>query len=287
MNDERVVDDLLSGKFSVDLISADLRSSSDFESYSYSGPGRIWQDSEGHLRLKLYHRFESTIDMTKEMNATQRLRELPLGRIVGDEHYYEFRGVEPFGATWTAERIWVRAGFEFPAAGRVVEVKLDGIESRLEQPKGYSDLPRTCLWVLPGTYSVPSKSIDWDHLGETVRVDDFCIKGWCRCVLRCHKDRLLVRLFEFAEGVRADAEELILEALGVCLGARLHPTYEARTEGAARTWRLRSRRKNFERDRLLPPVPLTWPDEHGNIALLTQVLIETRKGQRSAPLVSE
>ena len=281
MLNAKSVEDLLSNQFAIDFIQGTLRQTSRSASFSYSGPGSITQDSAGKLCLKLYHSFESDSEAHAERSADDARSRLPAGQIVDESHYFQFEAMEESGRTWTCNRVWLNPKFCLPGPGRVIEAELKSIATELAQPVDYAPLPRFSSVIIVGKYAIPTKAVDWDHLGQTIARSEFEVENMCKCVLRQHANSLEVRLSDFFEGVGEGAERAVLEAIGVSIGADLSPIYEYRHQGSIRSCIVRSRSSGGDRARLLPPVPCTWPDDEENIHRFVNAMIGKYPASRS------
>lgn len=210
------VEDLFENRFNVDFIQATLTQRVEASPSLYSGSANVTLDSEGHLRLKLYHRshdIESLLsDFGKDINSPG----LVPGTLITDEHYYDFEGIDSAGNIWHATRLSLSQDVSIPTGGIVITAKLRSIELT-QNPILKSASARA---YFSSEYNIPLFHAESQGV----------MTGFRSVELEINNKKIVIKRFPTFYEIEADLTnvekpethfEIILEALGIGLGRHL------------------------------------------------------------------
>ncbi|MBL0729419.1 hypothetical protein [Piscinibacter sp. HJYY11] len=212
---------ILANDFSLEFLEAKLTQKAAIAPVVYTGPAGLVVGDDGVLMLKLYHRFQDADEFKREIESAFGPGH-EAGRLIGDEHYFDFTGTDMHGTVWTSSKIWVTGDVSLPASGRVVQAKLRSIESDLSYGIGPVGAAPRALVIVRGDFAIPWNALE-THDGTTSRsVCELTVAGR-RCSLFKREGHTEVRI-DLAEAESAENDiERILEGLSICLGKRLRP----------------------------------------------------------------
>jgi len=147
---EKIIKQVISYELVIDFIEIKLTQNTEEDPIVFIGPGSITQTIDGILSLKMYHKIK---DLAKE--ATHGLQHFEPGKIISDDNYFRFEGVDFSGKLWTSENVWVSGTISFPAAGRVIQTTLNEIVQIEEYKKSKENDNQTIIIICPGKYDFP------------------------------------------------------------------------------------------------------------------------------------
>lgn len=151
INDESL-NNILKNNYSIDYITITLTKAASDSPVVYTGPGTIYQDRDGILRLKMYHAFKE--EPYKEMFSTKA--SVAPGKILGEEHYFSLSAVDMAGNTWTSKRILLSEHISIPAAGKIIECSLKEI-TNCDERSPHSDKSKSHLEIfVNGKHDIPA-----------------------------------------------------------------------------------------------------------------------------------
>ena len=141
------IEKFLSNAFEIDCIDICLTQKIDNEPIVYTGPGTIYQDEHGVLRLKLYSKI---IDTKKELSHQFKYHKP--GKLIPEDNYFTLKAIEMSGTEWIADNVGVSANVFLPTGSQVIQSSLREINS-IE--KG-STIDKNYLFIIvPGKYEIP------------------------------------------------------------------------------------------------------------------------------------
>ena len=141
------IERFLSNIFEIDCIDICLTQKIDNEPIVYTGPGTIYQDEHGELRLKLYSKIT---DIKKELSHQFKYHKP--GKLIAEDNYFTLKAIEMSGTEWIADNVWVSANVWFPTSGQVIKSSLREIKT-IE--KGSTTEKNYLFIIVPGNYEIP------------------------------------------------------------------------------------------------------------------------------------
>jgi hypothetical protein len=269
------MDRVLSNTFALEFLKAKLTQKDTSEPVTYSGPGSVTQDADGHLQLKLYHLYQASSDMVAEVNSALGAGSLEPGKIIEDHHYFDFEGFDVYGKRWTSPHIWISGDVSFPSNGRVVTGQLKRIECETPiagepTPPG-AGIVQFAQFYIPGTFSIPF------NLAE--KTDNRIGMSACKielenanCTIRKHETHLEV-VVESATAISDEWLIRLLEGISVAIGSRLRPQLRNAKLGASRQVAIYSVVARSDASRLPPPIPTNYPHQAAELARFVALFV--------------
>lgn len=99
---EKVIDTLLKYTFEIDCAEITLTQNKSDSPRVYSGPGTIYQNEDGSLEFKIFHKCNSTTDSSFIISGSE------VGKIIPNERYYNLRAIDTNDDVWVSERILLK-----------------------------------------------------------------------------------------------------------------------------------------------------------------------------------
>lgn len=261
---------VLGNTFSIEFLRAKLTQKRDEMPVVYTGPASVTQQSDGNLSLKLYHLYESPAELLKEVNTEIDGGALKLGKIIEDYHYFDFEGVDLFGAKWTSTHIWVSGDVSFPSSGKVVTAKLKKIENIAARAVATS----TVQLYIPGNFRIPYYKGEQRENSFGLHACELTINGRL-CTLRKQDSHLEIIADLKGEPNPDDYLDLILEALGIGIGYHLRPHLKIANHLGRRIQVIYSRATDDRQLKLPPPIPTSYPHNAKNLQDFVDKFIHT------------
>ena len=251
-------DRVLTDDFSLEFLQAKLIQKTKENPVVYTGPASVVQSEDGVLKLKLYHLFQSSSEVTREISATFNNGFQP-GQIIGDQHYFDFEGIDLHGAKWTSPKIWLSGDVSCPANGKIVTADLLLIESERQAGSGTSQGVAKAQLFIPGSYRIPYFKTETQGALTTRSICELNVGGRT-CTLR-KQDRHLEVSADLA-GIESanDYLDLILEGIGIGIGSELRPKLIKILHSGVHRQTIYSRNVSAVHPTLTAPFPTSQPD---------------------------
>jgi len=209
------IDKFVSNAFEIDCFNISLTQKKENEPIVYSGPGTIYQDNHGILRLKFYSKI---LDVKKELS--NQFKYNPPGKILTDDNYYTLKAVDMTGKEWVSDNIMVSPDMSLPVGGQVVKSSLSEIETIGE---GATTEQNHLLIIVPGKYEIPcNEKEDLPNGGWRLSRSVFSANN-VDFDLKDHENCLIINANSTPEYIEADSIKKILEALSVITGLIIKP----------------------------------------------------------------
>lgn len=152
--DEKIERELIDRKITLECFQITLTQKSKLDALRFSGPGCIYYDKQGDLRIKLY-------DRTKKSSNGKMLRLFFSAKagIVPEEDYFRLRAKDEKGNIWTAGRIHLNDSYNTTPFGTVFDIKLETLTCTRKNRQKIEDYHGTV--VIRGNRQLPfNKFID-------------------------------------------------------------------------------------------------------------------------------
>lgn len=263
--DQKEREALLGGTFEMPLTACELRQHGEANPKVYTGPALLSQRDDRSLMLRLFGPARSEV----EGLSTIFTDHVP-GKLLPNNTYYDFTGVDQQGVTWKAERVGV--SLSFGTNSTYVTASLRVIEGR--EQYGKMLVSSTAHAVVPGSFEFPwhvvtktDTALTTDRFeGETNEY------AWN---LRKLPDRLEI-LFTVKNGPVADEFYRFLGAASVLCGKALDPVVVTIGEAGERIRRLKTQRRPDSSARLVTTISSMRPDAEHAHRFIASYLTGTR-----------
>lgn len=239
-----IIEDILAGRFTLELPKCRLIQRRPSNPTMYEGAGFVDQLPDGTLRLRMHatcsvpqmERFKEAMNMTWQA-----------GKVLGDDHYYDFEAQDNQGGTWQAERESIK---ESCGLGDVVYSDLRTLTRRTEWAKpGWARQWRTRVELdLPwnATTDLPNGGWRFDRFIHEDAEFEWAVQK----VPSGSKIDFTVRSQAASEGAATD----FLRALSILVGGPIQPAVTQTRNGEELTTRLH-RPTQESVSALLTPLP--------------------------------
>lgn len=205
---------LTSNKYSIDCIKIKLTQQSEKNPVVYSGSGSITQKDDGNLHLKIFHEikdFQSEIMSMDTDNNTS-------GKIIKSDQFFNMDATDMSGNIWHAKNISVSGGFSIPAAGKVVEAKIDSLTSSKPRTNEKYSQARHLFFIIAGQFKTPrNKYEELPRGGKELNITEFEVLG-VSIKIQDRKEYLTIN----AKDISGKMDELfmhrLVEALSIIFG---------------------------------------------------------------------
>jgi hypothetical protein len=255
LNDE-IIGSLLDKSFFLDFIEITLTQLGVDDPVIFSGPGTISMNPSGVLSLKMYHSFK---DIKKE--AFPLRVETSPGKIMGDQHYFNLKGVDMKGDTWTSDKLQVSTGFSWPAAGKVIETTLREIVNQTERHKNSSTDKSFVFMLVAGKFDIPCNETEKTaNGGISLNTTKFEIEDTF-FQFKTKDNSLVIILNGSPEKITTNTDRLLLEALSIIFGKFVLPNCISTTHGDVCEIKIRSVSDNFSNIKITEPIKYSFPHQ--------------------------
>jgi hypothetical protein len=274
-----ILNSVMKNSLELDCINITLTQDIATDPVIFKGPGTIFQDESGTIRLKMYHGFQ---DISKEIPLALELGFAP-GKIIEDEHYYSLEAMDIHGNVWNAKRVSVNGDVLFPAAGRIIKTSLDEIVNTAEKEIA-SEKSLLALFA-KGNYSFPcNKAEDLPGGGRSFNTSTFSIEN-IDFVLKKGEESLEIRAIGLGKDMPASLENHIIEALCIIFGRVVDPVCTIWSRGKVSETTIRSVHSRQFNDPLPAPIEHKRPDRIDDfIAFIGSYLHFFRDSEMYPPL---
>lgn len=246
LNKEKL-ESLISNKFIIDCIQIKLTQQKEDDPIVYQGSGSIFQLEDGNFHLKLYHNIS---DLSKEAMFNQK--ETIPGKIISKEHYFSMEALDMSGDIWVSHDISVSRGLTLPAAGMVINTKIDTISTKQDRANGISNNSSKLYIVLPGKYHIPCNCLENLPSGgsslNTCRIDILGIN----LEIIDRKNYITIRANDPSGNMNDSFKEKLIEALNIVFGKITPVLYKFFSFGETSTLVLSSIPTNILNQRNIP-----------------------------------
>lgn len=244
---------LISNTFEIDCIDIRLTQKIDKEPIVYNGPGTIYQDEHGVLRLKLYSKI---IDIEKELS--HQLKHHTPGKVIADDDYFTLKAIDMSGTEWIADNVWVSANVSFPASGQVIKSslrKIETIEERSTTEKNYLFI------IVPGKYEIPcNKKEDLPNGGWRLNRSVFSVN----CIdfeFRNLDNYLIINANSAPNCLKEDTYIKLLEALSIITGLIIRPVVVKNSQQDHVVLKIESKANSYANKKFPPPFKHSTPGD--------------------------
>lgn len=241
---DEICKELLAGTLEMPLNNCQLLQCSTTTPILYRGPGMITQDANGCLHLRM---FSEGLDVHEAMRREFCWGSVA-GQIIPETEYFDFHGVDQFGAIWTAKHLSLGINF---GKGTYIQASPRALEKVISLDHGGTDGSITA--IIKGQLRLP-----WHEAtkyGESgYKVDQFKAEGddlkWS---VKEIDDGALINVMSINGSIESRFTEF-LHALSILTGRDLRPAIVYFAEDNKFTTRLFSKQEALGNEKLLPPI---------------------------------
>jgi hypothetical protein len=246
---QKILDAVIKNSLELDCINVTLTQNVETNPVVFKGPGTIFQDENGTLRLKMYHAFQ---DLPKEIFPLDL--EYTPGEIIRDKHYSSLRAMDIHGNVWTARRVSVNRRLSFPATGTIIKTSLTEIVNT-EERKISNEKSHLTVFV-KGRYSIPcNEAEDLPEGGWILNTSEFNVEN-INFKFKKDEQSLEIKASGLKQNMPDFLENHMIEALSVIFGCMVSPVFTIWSHDNISETKIRPV------DLMLSESPLPRPIEH-------------------------
>lgn len=220
--DNKEIESAIINSLSIDFVSITLTQDTAENPKKYAGPGSIFIDTDGIIRLKMYHTYQNEEDIQRDFTDSFSDDGLIPGKIIGDQHYYSLSAVDMKGRQWNSSHVSLSGHTSFPARGKVIETSLRKISLAHMSAEGDKSLGELSYIIIPGNYKIPCNKFEKTEKGTSLNICELNLGNYS-CEIK-KRDSHIEILIRGSSDIAIDKyANILLEAISICTGALLRP----------------------------------------------------------------
>jgi len=245
---KETIDKFISNSFEIDCIDIRLTQKKDKDPIKYTGPGTIYQDEHGVLRLKLYSKIN---DIKKELS--HQFKHYIPGKIIARDNFFTLKATDMSGNEWVADNIWIYVNASPHIAGLVIKSKLDEIKT-IELNKARSNTEKNYLFIIvPGQYKIPCNKAEVLANGGWLLNRAVFLANEIDFEFKKYDDYLIIYANAKTENFDKDVYLKLIEALSIFTGFIVRPIVVRNTQKDKKILKIKSVNNSFANKELSPP----------------------------------
>lgn len=220
--DNKEIESVIRNSLSIDFVSIILTQDTVVSPKKYSGPGCVFLDADGIIRLKMYHAFQNEGDIQREFSDSFNDDGLVPGKIIGEQHYYSLEAVDMKGRQWNSSRISLSGHTSFPARGKVIETtlqKISLIHISAEEGASKGDI---AYFIIPGKYKIPCNEFEKSEKGSSLTLCKINLSEY-NCEIKKRDSHIEISVRGSSDIEIEEYSKILLESISICTGAFLRP----------------------------------------------------------------
>lgn len=254
------IEKILGSDFVLDCSAIRLMQKKDGAAKEYQGPGSIFQDRDGRLRLKMYHSFSPGYDISGELTGGFFGSGLSAGKIIDDEFYYSLEAIDFSGRVWTSDYIWVSGNTSFVVNAKLIEADLKDISNESKR-NGVNGEPRIrAHYIIPGDYKFPCNKSERSEGGVARSLCEMDSESF-KLTMKKREGWMELAVENCRDSRATDFVSLLLEAVSIGLGRYLRPVIQAVVYNGSIVNTIFSKGNEGDEKSLAPPIPVRLPTD--------------------------
>jgi len=212
------IDTILSNKFSLDFFDISLTQNSDKNPKQYRGPGTIYQNEKGEIRIKLFH--ASSIEVSYHLSLLLGKDDSSPGKLIPKHHFYTLK-INDHNREWTAEHIYLHNDLHISDDGVLIDTKINSI-SITEKRLLIKDGDNFAIAYLSGKYNLPANKSKTTKYSSSISITTLDID---EAKYKIEEEDDYIEIHAELKNKSNPSEEIkiFLEALSIALGKHLVP----------------------------------------------------------------
>lgn len=220
--DNKEIESAITNNLSIDFVSITLTQDTADSPKRYAGPGSIFLDTDGVVRLKMYHAYLNEEDIQRDFSDSFNDDGLVPGKIIGDQHYYSLEAVDMKGRHWSSSHVSISGHTSFPARGKVIETSLQKISLTHLNTNGDKPQSEFAYVIIPGKYKIPCNKFEKNDKGTSLTVCELDLGNY-NCEIK-KRDSHIEMSIRGSSSIAIDKyTNILIEAISICTGAFLRP----------------------------------------------------------------
>ncbi len=244
--------------FSIDCIEISLTQNTS-NPVQYSGSGSIFQNNDGTLELKLYHKYKNT-DAEKKFN-NNLLSDESAGKLIGKNKLFNLSAEDVFGRLWESSNILVQdPQSPIIAKGQVINAKINSLTCENDRGEKSESVHTFSYALIQGKYDLPFNQ--YEEIKGTffsksqLNIYKLSIRD-ATCIIHQKDEYLTISVESENPLININKKtEVLLEALGISLGQDLKPDYLKVSSIDKEVLNIFSKKATTNKHTIHPPIPI-------------------------------
>lgn len=216
------IESVVASNISIDFVSMVLTQNTTDKPKSYSGPGSVFLDADGVIRLKMYHVYQNEEDLQRDFGDSFSDDGLVPGKIIGDQYYYSLEAVDMNGRQWRSSHISLSGHTSFPARGKIIQTSLKKISLAHVRTEGNEPKEEFAYFIFPGKYKIPCNTFEKSEKGTSLSICKLDL-GDYNCEIK-KRDSYIEMSVRGSSDIAIDKySNILIESVSICTGAFLRP----------------------------------------------------------------
>lgn len=212
------IETILKNNFQVDFFDILLEQEKDENPKQYRGPGTIYQNKNGEIRLKLFHtNTENPIDQLSDFIEEFNLAP---GKVIPRHHYYTLT-ITDHVRTWTAKNIYISNSQQVSDEGILIDTKINSI-SITEKRLLIKNVDNFATAYVSGKYTLPANKSKTAKYSSSISITTLDIDE-AKYEIEEEEDYIEIHAELKNKSNPSEEIKIFLEALSIALGKHLAP----------------------------------------------------------------
>lgn len=220
--DNKEIESAITNSLSIDFVSITLTQDTAENPKKYVGPGSILLDTDGVIRLKMYHAYQNEEDIQRDFSDSFNDDGLVPGQIINNQHYYSLEGVDMKGRQWSSSHVSLSGHTSFPARGKVIETSLQKISLTHLKTEVDKSQDEFAYIIVPGKYKIPCNKYEKSEKGTSLTACELDL-GSYSCEIKRRDSHIAISICGSSSITIDKYANILLEAISICAGAYLRP----------------------------------------------------------------
>jgi hypothetical protein len=244
------IEAILSNKYSEDFFDISFTQNKDENPVQYRGPGTIYQNEKGEIRVKLFH--AAATDVGYHLSLFFGKDNLAPGKLLPKHHFYTLT-INEHNRTWTAEYIYLDNDLHVSDDGVLIDTKINKI-SIIEKRQFIKGGQNFATAHVLGKYSLPANKEKVTKYCSSISITTLDIN---KVKYEIEEEENHIEIHAELEYKDNPLEEIkiFLEALSIALGKHLVPVILTGGNKDTFTTSIYSQKNTSKHRKLEQPLP--------------------------------
>ena len=257
-----------------------LTQQSSEKSKRYKGPGAIYQDKEGKLELKIYHRYRRSSNQNDDFMRVLGDPNLTAGKIIPNDCYYKMKAKDIRGRIWSSSNVWVDGDISAPTSTYVIKASLKEINSKITNDKN-NEKQRRYRFYTPLLKRVPFNKNRINESGSSLSICEFDIDR-DKCTIEKYDNYITIFGTAPNSTNTKNYSMRVLEALSLALGVYVIPMVKIITDKRSIVTTVSSINKLDVNDYIQSPIPIIRPADAVYLKYFVEKYVDSIKSEKTS-----
>lgn len=212
------IEAILSNKYSKDFFDISFTQNKDENPKQYRGPGTIYQNEKGEIRVKIFH--SSTSELNYRLSLLIENNDITPGKLIPKDRYYTLT-IHDHHRTLIAESVYIENSLHISDSGVIIDAKINKITVTENRNIINNDQNFAIAYVF-GRYSLPANKEKIKKYSSSISITALDIN---KTKYEIEEEENYIKIYVILESESNPSEkiQIFLEALSISLGKHLVP----------------------------------------------------------------